>query len=199
MAVKEILFKRHIAQDELCQCCGIEVESVNHVLFEWETLSEVWENNQHRSLIEATPEGQFASKLVWWMNQMSVAEVREIMTVAWAMWFCRNKLIYAHESVDRQLMAINFLRLVEDYIAYAQKVFSPPLPRPIAGMSAASWQKPPHGVIKINVDAHIMAGQYVSVGVVVRDSVGSVQMMATNELSVVKTQPWRKLKLPGMG
>ena len=127
MAVKEIMFKRHIALDE-CQCCGIEVETVNHVLYECTTMSEMWENKKHRSMIEATPEGPFASKLVWWIHKMSVEEVREIMTVAWAMWFCRNKLIYAHESLDKQLMATNFLRLVEDYIAYAQKVFSPSSP-----------------------------------------------------------------------
>lgn len=51
-----------------------------------------------------------------------------------------------------------------------------------AGLSAARWQKPPHGVTKINVDAHILAGQYVSVGVVVRDATGSVQMMATKRI-----------------
>lgn len=33
MAVKEVLYRRHIANDELCVCCGLEVESITHVLF----------------------------------------------------------------------------------------------------------------------------------------------------------------------
>lgn len=34
MSVKEELFKCHIATDELCACCVVEVESISHVLFE---------------------------------------------------------------------------------------------------------------------------------------------------------------------
>lgn len=33
MAVNEELCRRHIVSDTFCGCCGLEKESINHVLF----------------------------------------------------------------------------------------------------------------------------------------------------------------------
>ena len=180
--MKEVLFKRHIAHDELCMCCGIEVESINHVLFNCIVTGVVWDNSTHGNMVRAAPDGPFASKLLWWVSELSMETVREITTIVWALWFCRNKLVYAQEDQNPQVMATNFLRMVEDYRAYSKQVFSPTLPSIGNESLTATWASPPPGVIKINVDAHIVAGSHVSLGAVFRDNSGTVLMMATRRI-----------------
>lgn len=68
MAVKEELFRRHITHDELCSCCGIEVESFCHVLFECEVTKVVWEASHFGQLVREAPMGSFASKFEWWVG-----------------------------------------------------------------------------------------------------------------------------------
>ena len=182
MAVKEVLYKRHIAQDELCQCCGVEVESINHVLFECVGIGPVWDNSKHGAIVRAAPAVSLESKLLWWVDKVSMAEVREIVTIAWAVWFCRNKLIDANEDLNPQVMATKFLRMVEEYRSYSHNVFSPISNSSGPGSLVSSWTRPPADVIKINVDAHIVEGRYVSLGAVFRDNSGSVLMMATKHI-----------------
>lgn len=69
MAVKEVLYRRHIAQDELCQCCGVEVESITHVLFECESARNVWDHSDLKEMVDAAPEGKVDTKVCWWMNK----------------------------------------------------------------------------------------------------------------------------------
>ena len=160
-------------------CCGLEVESISHVLFECEVTNEAWSNSKYKEEVLAAPDGPFSLKLLWWVNNLRLEEVREIMTIAWALWFCRNKYVYAQESLNNQAMAKSFLRLVDDYNIYAARVYAPVRPQNDPSISAASWAKPQTGVIKVNVDAHIVTGEYTSLGVVLRDANGVVQMMAT--------------------
>lgn len=75
----------------------------------------------------------------------------------------------------------------------------------MSGLSAASWAKPPNGIFKVNVDAHIVAGNYVRLGVVVCDAEGVVRMMATkrfegdNDPTMDKCVGYRLLIARGAG
>lgn len=44
LATKENLFARKCARDPVCGICGVEVESIEHVLFRCEWTQKVWEN-----------------------------------------------------------------------------------------------------------------------------------------------------------
>ena len=181
MAVKEVLYRRHIAQDELCCCCGVEVESINHVLFECDSIKRVWEDSKYVAILAETPEGSVAAKLVWWASKIRREEVREIMTITWAIWFCRNKYVYAHESLNAQGMAASFLHMVAEFISYKQKVsFSLAQSGPSA--SAAQWKSPLHGTLKINIDAHVVEGRYANLGVVVRNDAGTITLVAVKRM-----------------
>uniref|UniRef100_A0A803MEX5 Reverse transcriptase zinc-binding domain-containing protein n=1 Tax=Chenopodium quinoa TaxID=63459 RepID=A0A803MEX5_CHEQI len=78
---KEILFRRHITQDELC-ACGLEVEYINHVLFECDSARMVWGNSEYDETIVASPSGSFSSKLLWFASKVDIKEVNSIMSLA---------------------------------------------------------------------------------------------------------------------
>lgn len=81
-------------------------------------------------------------------------------------------------------MVVSFQCLVESYCSYAQHVF-PCFPQMSnQRVSITSWAKPSRGVIKVNVDAHVMKGEYVSLGVVCRDERGVVLLTATKKILV---------------
>ncbi|XP_021836344.2 uncharacterized protein [Spinacia oleracea] len=184
MAVKEVLFKRHIAQDELCPCCGVEVESINHALLECDTVKVAWETSKYADLVEAAPTGSFASKLQWWASKTGANEVREIMAIAWAIWFCRNKYVHEKETMNVQIKAASFLKLVEDYRTYAKQVFHSSPSNVTHTLSASQWKCPPSGLVKVNIDAHVVEGSYVGLGAVIRDVHGKIIMAAARRLDI---------------
>ncbi|XP_021859944.2 uncharacterized protein [Spinacia oleracea] len=181
MAVKEVLCRRHIAQDELCVCCGIEVESVTHVLFECDSAKMVWENSEFGDVVAAAPRGKFEDRLQWWASKVSMDEVRSIMAIAWAVWFLRNKYVHDNERGNPGIVTAGFLRLVSDYRLYARKVFTPP-----TGMgntlSATNWIPPPIGLVKINVDANVIDGVRVGLGGVIRNHEGKLLVGGTKRV-----------------
>lgn len=59
MVLNEELYRRHIAQDEICLCCSVELESCNHVLFECGEAREVWRSNKHEDIVLAVPTRSF--------------------------------------------------------------------------------------------------------------------------------------------
>lgn len=183
MAVKEVLFRRHVAQDELCVCCGVEVESINHVLFECSTAEVVWDESGYKAIVEAAPSGSFEARLRWWVNKVGTEEVRRIMTIAWAIWFIRNKFVHDGECVSHSVTTSGFLRMVDDYRSYAKSVFSCPVSHNRT-ISTARWSPPPMGIVKVNVDAHVIGGVMVGMGTVIRDHEGKLLVAATKRLRV---------------
>lgn len=112
-------------------------------------------------------------------------EVCEIMTVTWAIWFCCNKFVYENENVNAQAMAMNFLRMIEEYKKYSRNVFPSVSSGADLNPSAMCWKCPQDGVTKFNLDVHIVKGRYVSLGVVLRDACGSL-LMATKRLEEIQ-------------
>ncbi|KAL2906000.1 hypothetical protein RDABS01_004710, partial [Bienertia sinuspersici] len=71
--------------------------------------------------------------------------------------------------------AIGFTKLVADYCAYARKVF--PGGTKQATSFTGLWQRPPAGVIKVNVDAHMGADGKEGLSAVIRDENGVVLLL----------------------
>lgn len=83
MAVKVVLFRRHIAADDVCGCCGQEPKSIIHVLFQCTVAKETWLGSSFASLIDESPSSSFAARLLWLNNKVSRAKLRCIMAIAW--------------------------------------------------------------------------------------------------------------------
>lgn len=78
-------------------------------------------------------------------------------------------------------MVVSFTHMVAEFITYKQKVSFFPTQ---AGTSVlnAKWKPPPHGTLKINIDAHVVEGRYANVGVVVRNAAGTITLAAVKRL-----------------
>lgn len=72
-------------------------------------------------VVRTTPVGSFVSKIRWWASKMRKNELKEIMTIAWVTWFCRNKLVYGNEITNSHAMTDSFLHMVASY-EYRKKV-----------------------------------------------------------------------------
>ncbi|KAL2926932.1 hypothetical protein RDABS01_023357 [Bienertia sinuspersici] len=137
LAVKERLFQRHITENAYCLICENAVETINHALFKCNFDVEIWK--------------QMAYK-----KKLNVAGLLTIAALAWASWTCRNKVIFERNcTLKAKQVAIGFIKLVADYYAYARKVF--PGGTKQTTSFTGLWQRPPVGVIKVNVDAHMGA------------------------------------------
>ena len=93
--------------------------------------------------------------------------------------FGRNKHIFENEALDAPMMATGFVRLVDEYGMYANRVF-----RGQGGLpsSSASWCKPPNGVLKANFDAYLSSNGEVGLGAIFQDSLGQVVAMGVKRV-----------------
>ncbi|XP_021722691.1 uncharacterized protein LOC110690168 [Chenopodium quinoa] len=183
LGVKENLFRRHIVRDDLCCCCGIEVESISHVLFECHSATRAWSGSDFGPLIADAPKVSFKQTLLLLDSKIDKKKLGKILAIGWAVWFCRNKWVFDKINLDVNYIAISFVKQAEEYSNYACRVFpSGGNSKPI---SAASWVCPPENVLKINVNAHIAAAGYVGLGAVVRDHNGALILVAARKFEGV--------------
>lgn len=181
MAVKEVLFRRHIASDDLCGCCGLESESIIHVLFECTEAKSTWVSSTFYSIINEAHISSFAARLIWLASKVSNSELRSIMAITWAIWFCRNKRVHEQEHLNGTMITSGFVRIIEEHGTYVKKVHSAHCS--VQPLLATTWNCPPTGMIKLNVDAHV-TGLYAGLGVVVRDELGNLLLTATKRVDV---------------
>lgn len=58
------------------------MESINHVLFECSSAKVVWDDNEFGEIFVVASQGRFEDRLKWGANNLSINEVRSIMTIA---------------------------------------------------------------------------------------------------------------------
>lgn len=76
---------------------------------------------------------------------------------------------------------VGFLKLVNDYRAYAEATHRQ---KPLvgSGLSRSSWCPPSVGCWRINTDAVVLGEEGTGLGVVIRDEVGSVVLLAVKRV-----------------
>ncbi|KAL2929270.1 hypothetical protein RDABS01_034681 [Bienertia sinuspersici] len=163
--VMERLHNRHTVANTRCQVCGAEVESFSHAMFECKFAMEIWKHSSFVGLLLDAPVTSMAEKLKWVAGRVDKDELRRFCALMWAAWSCRNLYLFEHVQPCEVQMAAGYIKVVENYIAYAAKV---------------------------NMDAHIREGEYVEVGAVVRDSGGKVLAAAAQKRGVHGVLNWQK-------
>ncbi|XP_021734654.1 uncharacterized protein LOC110701321 [Chenopodium quinoa] len=101
-----------------------------------------------------------------------------MVTLAWAAWWCRNKITFDNGSQCPISIATNLTKSVHDYVEYVNKVFL----RGGAQRSSSAnswWECPSLGVVKVNVDAHV--GSSTGLRVVIRDENGIIRAPAVRK------------------
>ena len=176
LAVRERLKHRHITMDALCPICEEADETITHSLFFCKYAKEIWASSELKETILQAPSSSFAGAFEWIQAKVGKENFVTFVTLCWAAWLARNTAIF--ETIIPQPVSIarGLMKLVHDYVEYAQHVF---VPKKIPGVSrVCKWSPPPADFIKLNVDAHIMGDMGVGLGVVARNSSGHVVGMA---------------------
>lgn len=141
------LKRRHIKPISLCRVCLAEEESLMHALLHCSHARRFWD--------EALPRFDFKlpvlHPLTWDKDIMcdsrfSAAVRAKIITVMWAIWHSRNRIVHDEVSLD-PIQTVN--RIKEDLALLD-------IPSACAAvLPGHGWRPPEDGVIKINTDAAV--------------------------------------------
>ncbi|XP_074297687.1 uncharacterized protein LOC141628441 [Silene latifolia] len=176
LPVRENLFRRHIIESPICPKCGTEVECVEHALFWCNEIQDFWRNEGFQAVSYEAPTESCHDILLWAFNKMDAEAMRRFLMTMWAIWTILNANLFEEEPCPPTRILTGFPRYLAEYSSYAEKVYEPPaIPRPD---SSNSWSPPGEGVIKLNTDAAMFEDGTMGLGVVGRDSNGSVLVVS---------------------
>ncbi|XP_021773643.1 uncharacterized protein LOC110737618 [Chenopodium quinoa] len=100
--------------------------------------------------------------------------------MVWAIWFCKNKLLFENRSLNANYTATTFVKNVMEYNGYAHKVFNKA--NMVETGLISRWNCPPARTAKINMDAHLANG-YTTIGAAIRNSQGELLVAAVRKFS----------------
>ncbi|XP_021739763.1 uncharacterized protein LOC110706169 [Chenopodium quinoa] len=101
--------------------CNVDEESVVHAIFQCPTSCKVWEESPFRDHVEAIDEDDFCSLLSHWLRNFSREQFSRFATIMWAMWLCRNKMIFEDSTQNPHDVAIGLLKFVAEHNSYTAK------------------------------------------------------------------------------
>jgi ribonuclease HI len=173
---KENLFKRKCVNDPLCVICGLQVESVGHVLWSSASAKDVWLECCRRIQKSTSDEDDFLNIFEKLMGKLETEEVSFMACVARQVWLRRNKVVFGEElqspSKVIQLATVQMEAFTEAEIRRSRGL------TPTAVAEVTTWSRPPEGYLKCNWDASLDAERKImGVGIIVRNHEGSVRAM----------------------
>ena len=144
------------------------MESIHHVLLHCEFASRVWNFWADGLHLIQRNSWIFSDLALFILSHKSLQDLELFFTVAWAIWYNRNKSIYEGTCSPPMQVWQMASCSIDDFSAAATLDLATPRPA-----TSSCWSPPPHGVYKINVDgaSSILDGSS-SIGVIIRDCKG---------------------------
>lgn len=177
LATKENLFSRKCARNPLCDYCGTEVESIEHIFFRCEWTNEVWGNcgiifpDRIRSIVSLK---QWILSLHSAFGSSFFEKLGIIAQLCWAIWKQRNDRIFSNTHPDPIRLIRQALRVHGEFLAAAYSKANVP-ERTIEDRNDQTWQRPPNDRWKFNCDgAYNPSDKSAAFAVLVRNSDGAV-------------------------
>ena len=144
------LAKRKIIEDNLCQCCGRELETEAHVLWECGAAQDVWAGCVPRLQKMPNSHGSIVKLLETLLDRLEISEVELFLVQAWFIWNQRNTALYGGSFKDPKCLNKRASDYLRDYQqAQRQLVVT------TSTTQRTIWQPPPHSCLKLNFDAAI--------------------------------------------
>lgn len=146
------LARRHVIPNPYCSHCGVELETIAHVLTQCRGLRQIWSNPPF-SLQPADTHESFWSLYLRFKRSLPQEQVIIGLVIWWKTWDVRNKEVHGvDEGFPPDLVdwARNYLEIYQG----AQVKPLPTSPSPVARV----WVPPDPEFIKINVDAAFPVG-----------------------------------------
>ena len=166
----DVLHRRHMTQQAACLICGAE-DSWKHSLLECNMAKCVWALS-NEEMVEHICRIQDQNPWIWLAeitSSLPREELKRVVVTLWAIWHAKCKAVY-EKAFQSPLSTHSF---VERYMA--DQALAEALPEEVQKIPIRSpqWIPPPHGVVKINVDADVSKNsRTASVAAVAKDEAG---------------------------
>ncbi|XP_074303350.1 uncharacterized protein LOC141637829 [Silene latifolia] len=114
------------------------------------------------------------------LRELSEEETVRFVMGVWAVWEVRNGVVFEGRDVQLRRVVARVRELLKEMeevevAAVEQRTRREQGERGTRPGEVRGWQKPSHGLVKINVDAGVKEGDEMGIGVVCRDENGTVQ------------------------
>jgi len=83
----------------------------------------IWETYDFADIQSLTPDNSSLELSKWVLEKMGTEKLGLFLSLAWACWTIRNKVILGNKSPNAKILTYGFTRLVREYKAYSKKVF----------------------------------------------------------------------------
>lgn len=181
--VRNLLKRKGVNTTILCPLCGVDVEHLRHIFIDCCYAQACWHELRvviDRSVIFTCPDW-----LLQVLSSESYDRLGQIATIIYGIWSARNLRVWENKIVSVQQAMQWSCTQVKQWRDCQQKRCS-------QGRASAqqsenkdiNWKPPSEGRMKINVDAHVVAGcNWFSCGLVLRDHRGQFIRARTHKLA----------------
>jgi hypothetical protein len=173
LPTRENLIMRKIVSDPFCPICGLEVETVSHILWECSSTMDVWGACKPFQKLSIT--GQSFIRLFEEIAQTGrETDMRLFVVLTRQIWLRQNK--YVHEGIfaNPNTLVWQAYNSIAEYDATCTR---DGLARESGGtITSQKWQAPPKGVYKANWDTALSTqNERIGLGNVIQDQKGNVK------------------------
>lgn len=192
--VGELLVKRGIKMDPVCQACGFQGESTNHIIFHCSVARQVWALANvpypENGFDKVSHFSNFHTLMLMMKNVSIPEEVRNsIPWIVWYLWKFRNGILFEAKSRTATDVVAKALEEAEFWLL-AQRNNENREKEELEAMTVVkkSWSVPPRGWVKGNIGVHWDKNQKkCGAAWVVRDEKGKVLLHSRRAFFTVRS------------
>lgn len=141
----------------LCPLCGVDVKHLRHIFLECRYAQGCW-----NELGMGFDTSQILLCLGWLLNTLvveSFEKLAQIATILWGIWSARNLKVWLDKMLKTQMaMQWSVLQVKQWRDSQLLKVSRNNWNVQTNQEEVIKWHRPDEGGVKINVDAHVIAG-----------------------------------------
>ncbi|XP_019172068.1 PREDICTED: uncharacterized protein LOC109167502 [Ipomoea nil] len=176
------LRSRHVQIPDSCQICNVVGETDFHLFVICPLARNCWDI---LGGVDYHSDNTFFDWLERIFSSKSDADICLIISICWKLWEARNEKLWNHTILNASFICLS----VKNFIFEWPKVNAYTVSNTRSTDSLTSWTRPPHGMLKLNVDAALdSANKRMGFGFILRDHTGA--------LVAARRLPWFSLHKP---
>ncbi|XP_042939496.1 uncharacterized protein LOC122274526 [Carya illinoinensis] len=202
LPTRQNLCKRKVLYDPLCGICGLEVETVNHVLWSCGAAADVWADSESPVQKWAKTEGNFMETWIRLSEKMGTGELELVATIMRNIGSRRNSFVFEGKFQGPSVL----YKQAQDCLSRMREAKMELGNRREGGnvqRDMGRWRKPRVGWVKVNWDASLNPElKRMGMRIMVRDENGELLLYLCNSIVGIFTPAaaeiqvlWRALQL----
>ncbi|XP_047965636.1 uncharacterized protein LOC125210101 [Salvia hispanica] len=178
LPIKENLYRRGIDAGSVCEICGLNCESSDHLLLHCTEVVNIWRYGPLRLDSHLLNSSSF-KQVVWSLLEKLPHEAFALFAcTAWNMWKRRNEFYFDQKVFNWEEILLlahkNWMEMLDTFEKNAGNT--------IEHCSLQKWEPPPSGTLMMNSDINVLQNGRFGLGVIFRDEKGVVVFACKTEL-----------------